>query len=216
MKGFKDKKKKFHPIGDYKRKKRIPAEKMVEPDVGVKINQSRHNEGLRLKKDTVSNKELEKMFEFKSTITKEQSNREFDEFTNSITDFGSGDIATAVEKFHEVGLNGRELADEVREFSDSTGTPINDIDVVAVAFDFILQNARNKIDEVLDFDIVNDIEDGTEFYVAGNFMATSYDFSEEAVDQLRNELKKASKTQLNELSDDIFVKSFLRDIDIFL
>jgi hypothetical protein len=203
MKGFKDSNNKFHPITQSKgvRKSRDQSAKIT----GVKIE----------RKARVPEKSIEKMFEFKTVVTDKDKDFEFDRFASSITDFGSGDIATAVEKFQEVGLSGSELADAVREFSDDTGTDLNDVDVVFVAYDHILQNARNEISSVLDFDIVNDIEGGTEFYVAGNFMATSYDYSQEAVDQLRDVLKKASKSDLQMLSENIFVKSFLSDVDVF-
>ena len=46
-----------------------------------------------------STKKIEKLFEFKTEPTSEgRSYRVYDRFTASITDFGSGDIATAVEK----------------------------------------------------------------------------------------------------------------------
>lgn len=51
MKGFKDKNKKFHPTNPHIRKKRIPVDKMVEPKVGVRINSTMRNEGIRLKRD---------------------------------------------------------------------------------------------------------------------------------------------------------------------
>jgi hypothetical protein len=206
LKGFKDKSGKFRPTENKNgvRKSRDQSAKTQ----GVKINS-----GTRMKRD--SNKELEKMFAISSVVSKESMDREYDSFTSSITDYGSGDISTAVEKFKEVGLSGRELADRVREWSDETETPIGDVDVVYVAYDYILQNARNEIDSVLGFDISNDIKGGTEFYVAGNYMATSYDYSEEAVEQLRDVLKKASKSDLKKLSETIFVRSFLNDVDVF-
>ena len=206
MKGFKDKSGKFRPTENKNgvRKSRDQTAKTQ----GVKINS-----GTRMKRD--SNKELEKIFAISSRVSKENMDREYDDFTSSITDYGYGDIATAIEKFKEVGLSGRELADQVREWSDETGTPLGEIDIVYVAYDHILQNARNEIDSVLGFDIVNDIEGGSEFSVAGNYMATSYDYSEEAVDQLRDSLKKASKSDLKKLSENIFVRSFLNDVDVF-
>ena len=205
-KGFTDKSGKFRPTENKNgvRKSRDQTAKTQ----GVKIDS-----GTRMKRD--SSKELEKMFAISSVVSKETIDREYDDFTSGITDYGSADIATAVEKFKEVGLGGRELADRVREWSDETETPIGDVDVVYVAYDYILQNARNEIDSVLGFDISNDIEGGTEFYVAGNYMATSYDYSTEAVDQLRGVLKKASKSDLKKLSENVFVRSFLNDVDVF-
>lgn len=63
MKGHKEDGK-FHPHKQYKkgvRKKRIPTDKMVEPKVGVKINSTMHNEGIRLKKDEIKLHPLDKV-----------------------------------------------------------------------------------------------------------------------------------------------------------
>lgn len=136
------------------------------------------------------------------------------EFHNSLTNYGYADVKTAIEKFQEAGLSASDLADEVREFAYSTGSPIEKIDVCYVAYDHILQMARNKLDEIICFDIVNDIKGGTEFYTAGNYMCTSYDYSEEATEQLEEKLKDADNSQIEELLEDIFVKVFLDNVDI--
>jgi hypothetical protein len=205
---------KFHPHTEHKkgvsRKKRLDQSELSNADTGVKINKSMHNEGLRLKR--TSSKDLEKMFEIKQASGSDERNeRQFDRFTSSITDFGSGDIASAVDKADEVGISGSELADIVREFGDETGTPLNDIDVVAVLFDHILQNARNEIDSVLNFDVMND----GDFYVAGNFLATTYDYSTESQEKLTKLINEASKSDLKRLSENIFVRSFLNDVEVF-
>ncbi len=201
MKGFKDSNNKFHPITSSK-------------GVRKSRDQSAKLQGVRMKR--TSTKNIEKLWEFKPETTSEgRSDREYDRFTASITDFGSGDIATAVEKGEEVGLDGSEIADLVREFADDTGTSLQDVDVVAIVYEHILQNARNEIDSVLGFDIMNDITEGTEFYVAGNYLATSYDYSQEASDQLKDVLEKAPMDKLKRLSENVFVKSFLSDVDVF-
>lgn len=145
----------------------------------------------------------------------ERIDREISRFNRSITDFGSGDIASAVEKGDELGLDGNEVADISRQFADETGTDLNDVDVVAQVYDHELQMARNKIDEVLGYDFINDFEgDGTEFYTAGNFLATTFDYSQNAHDQLEKKIKGATPEQRKQLLDDIFVKVFLEDVDI--
>ena len=198
MKGFKDSSGKFHPITDYK-------------GVRKSRDQSAKTEGVKIRKAR-TDKSFAKLFEIKSSsLSDERNEREFDRFTSSITDFGSGDIASAVEKADEVGIDGRELADIVREFGDDTGTPLNDIDVVAVLYDHILQNARNEINSVLGFDIQNDAD----FYVAGNYLATTYDYSSESNEDLKGILMEATRDELERLSRNIFVKSFLTDVDVF-
>lgn len=153
-------------------------------------------------------------------LTEEEKQHKIDyqtsRFLNGLTDYGHADVATAVEAFMEVDKDGSDLADEVREFAESTGTDLNKIDVCYVAYDYILQQARNKIDEVLSFDIVNDIKGGTEFYVYGNYICTSFDYSSEATEQLEEKLKEATQEQLDELKDDLFVKFFLDGVDVEL
>lgn len=209
MKGYKDTKGKFHPIKDYigVRKSRDQSAKTQ----GVKI--------VRKAKDT--SVKLEKIFEFeKPKITKEREDSEYGRFNsillNDVTNWGFGDIGEAIDKALSVGLDSKELADLVEEFHEDTGTEYEDIDVVSVLYDYILQMARNKINQVLKYDFLNDFSgDGNEFYVAGNYMATTYDYSQSAVDELREKVMMANKQQQKELSSDVFVKSFFNDVDLF-
>lgn len=147
-------------------------------------------------------------------IPREKVERESGRFLEGLTDYGSSDIATAVETFLKVGLNGSELADQIREFSEDTGSPLDKIDICYVACDYILQMARNKISEVIDFDIVNDIKGGTEFYTSGNYMCTSFDYSSEAKEQLIEKLKESTQDQLEELKEDVFVMYLLESTEI--
>ena len=98
------------------------------------------------------------------------TDRDIADFHSSLTDYGYADVETAIEKFKEVKLYASDLAEQVREFHESTGVEIDKIDVCYVAYDHILQMARNRIDEILSFDICNDIKDGTEFYTYGNYL----------------------------------------------
>ena len=142
------------------------------------------------------------------------SDEQIKEFHSSLSGYGYADVETAIEKFDEVKLLASELADAVREFADSTGTELDKIDVCYVAFDHILQMARNKISEIIDFDIANDIIGGTEFYTYGNYMCTSFDYSKEATDQLEEKLRDASPEEIEELLEDNFVKVLLQDVKI--
>lgn len=124
------------------------------------------------------------------------------------------DVKTAIKKFQEVKMSSSDLAEKVRECHESTGTPIHKIDVCYVAYDHILQMARNKIDEILDFDICDDIKDGTGFYTCESSICTSFDSLQEVKDQLKEKLKDVGTEQIKKLLDDIFVKVFLKDVNI--
>jgi hypothetical protein len=65
--------------------------------------------------------------------------------------------------------------------------------------DAILQEARNEISDKAGFDFCNDCSTG-EIYTAGNFMCTSYDYSQEAKDELIEALA-ASNVDISDLSE---------------
>ena len=142
------------------------------------------------------------------------SDYELADFYSSLTEYGSSDVETAIEKFKEVKLSSRDLAEQIREFAESTGSELDGLDICYVAYDHILQMARNKISEILDFDICNDIKGGTEFYTAGNYMCTSFDYSQEAQEQLEETLREAESEAIEKLLEDDFVRVFLEDVEI--
>lgn len=129
---------------------------------------------------------------------------------HGLTDWGSADIQTAVEKAMEVNMNGNDLADLVREFATDTATQLADIDICYVIYDHILQMARNEIDNSTGFDISNDAD----FYTYGNAMCTSYDYSQESQEKLIEELSKLDDAELEQLLENEHVKVFLEDVEI--
>ncbi len=88
------------------------------------------------------------------------------------------------------------------------------MDPVYCVLDHILQMARNEIDDVLGYDFQNDFRGDTEFYTYGNFMCSSYDWSEAAKDELTEKLDEASSEQLRQLRDNSFVAYFLEQVEI--
>jgi hypothetical protein len=143
--------------------------------------------------------------------------REIGVFGSRIVPFGSGDVATAIDKGLELGMWGGDVADLVTDWQDSTEMKLEDIDVVAVVYEHELQTARNKISEVLNYDFLNDAEhSGTEIYVHSNYMASSFDYSQEALDELQSKINGATGEQKDELEEDTITKIFLRDLDISL
>ena len=105
--------------------------------------------------------------------------------------------------------------DAIEEFQDSIGAEkLSDIDPCYVAWDTILQEARNEIDDIIDFDICNDIENGTEFYTAGYYCCTQWDYSEEAQEELIHAIANAGVDKLNELLEDELIVNWLKEVDI--
>jgi len=200
VKGFKDDKGKFRPT---EKTSGLSTDDVTDASVSDK-DKLISEQAEELKNKKLEEERQERRIDF-----------EINSFNQSMTDFGSGDIASAVEKGDELGLSGSEVADLAREFADETGTSLSDIDPVATVYEHELQMARNKIDSVIGYDFLNDFEgDGTEIYTAGNFLATSFDYGQEAHDDLEKRIQNATPEKKKELIDDIFVKVFLEDLDI--
>ena len=148
----------------------------------------------------------------------EQKNFIIDEevknFYASIVSYGYLDIKRAIEVFNEIGRTGDDLAEEVNRFSEDTGTKLEDIDVCYIAYETILQESRNKINEVLGFDFLNEGE-GRDIYTYGNCLCTSYDSTEDLKNYILEKLKKATKEQKNELKEDKATNWFLTEIEVF-
>lgn len=134
------------------------------------------------------------------------------DFYSQVVSYGYLDIKRAIEVFLECGLNGDELGEAVLRFSEDTETPLKDIDVCYIAYDYILQESRNKLDSVLGFDFLNE-GGGTSIYVYGNYMCTSYDDYEGLKRELKERFKSLSKDDIQELREDKVLSWFLNEID---
>ncbi len=151
-------------------------------------------------------------------IAKEEHDKildhEYDRFLQGMNDFGSGDIATAIDLADQIGMNGNELSDLVREWAEETETPIADVDINYILYDHILQNARNEIDQVIGFDFMNDTDESGMFEVHGNYMASSFDYSTEAQEELQGKINSASSDDKRRLKENKFTKLFFEYVDI--
>jgi hypothetical protein len=116
---------------------------------------------------------------------------EFDikDFTAQFVPFGSLDIGTAISTAKAAGYDADWAAEQALQFMEETDTKIDDVDIVYCVYESILQLARNEISELIDYDFLNDAKSGyIETY--GNYMATDYDYKEEAKDELVRVLGK--------------------------
>jgi hypothetical protein len=140
---------------------------------------------------------------------------EYDRFLQGINEFGSGDIAEAVALADLVGMNGMELSDLIRDQTDQMEMDMADADINGILYEHILQMARNEISEVIDYDFLNDNESGgPEISVAPNYMATSFDWSTEAQEELQDKINSASSEEKQRLKNDKYTKVFLDYTDI--
>jgi hypothetical protein len=167
--------------------------------------------GMKIGNGTRVPRDLLKIFESRKEITQSDVDREFNDFTQNDSPFSSGDISEAVQVFEGVDLRGKDLAEHIDDVARETGTPKKDLDVTGEAYQFVFNNARNKLDSVLGFDI-----DEEDFSVSFNFVASGFDQSSEGQDALRERLDNASTNELEELKKDKFVKFFLNNTDVLL
>jgi len=142
-----------------------------------------------------------------------KTEEEIKNFYAGVVSYGYLDIKHAVGIFLDVGKSGDDLAEEVLRFSEDCETPLKDIDVCYIAYETILQEARNKISEVLDYDFLNDGEG--DLYTYGNYMCSSYDATENTKIAIQELLKKATKEQIQELHADKTTEWFLSEIEVF-
>lgn len=123
--------------------------------------------------------------------------------------FGYLDIRTAVNVSLEAGKDIDFVYECVSEFAESCSAKIDDCDPCYCVYDAILQEARNEFYDLINYDFINDAS--SEIYTAGNFMATSYDYKQKAIDELVEKLKENSII-INDLSDG--TQWFLEQIEI--
>ena len=141
----------------------------------------------------------------KVIVSLEEKLRFFDE----IAHYGYQDLDTALEKCHEVNLDFEKLGRMVKDLSEETETPIEDIDICAVIFDHILEKSNECINHILEFDLRD-----ADFYTAGNYCATTFDVSSEGLEKFQKRLDESTEIQKQMLLKNIFVKVFLEDNDL--
>lgn len=140
-------------------------------------------------------------------------------FYHHLSPFGSLDIYRAIKIIIETRTEddkfyaGSILAEIVEDWEDSTGENFADNkntgDVVALVYEDILQYTREKIIDLTGYDFINDFTgSGSGIYVYGNYIGTNYDFSDDAIDELKIKIKDIH----DELKADIKVDWFLDSI----
>lgn len=109
------------------------------------------------------------------------------QINNAMSDFcpfGYLDIKSAVNAALQAGKDSNYVYECCNEFIDSCGGKMEDLDPVYCVYDAILQEARNEIDTICNFDLMNDAN----FDTYGNFMCTAYNYDDSDKDLLINAL----------------------------
>lgn len=134
--------------------------------------------------------------------------KEYNTFIKCMIPFGSLDIKTALETALEVEENSEWVAKIVNDFMEETNIAMEDVDVVYCVYDAILQEVRNEIDDLIGFDFAND---DAEIYTYGNYMSTSYDWSEDAPQKIVDRLT-TNKIVFSNLT--VKTQWFLKSIEV--
>lgn len=129
-------------------------------------------------------------------VDKEHLENEIEDFRGAFCPFGYLDIKRAVEEALEVGKSADWAYGQMEQFAEDCCMKITDLDPCYVVMDAILQMARNEIIDIASIDIQNDAN----FYTAGNFCATTYDWSSDDPQALIDALR-ANPDALESLSD---------------
>jgi hypothetical protein len=140
-------------------------------------------------------------------LEKENLDREVENFRSQFCPYGYLDIKRAVQEAIEIGEDGDWAFEQLEEFAESCGMKITDLDPCYVVMDAILQLARNEIDELTGFDLQN----GANFYTAGNFCASTYDWNSDDPQALTDALAE-NRDALDSLSD--ATRYWLSQVDI--
>lgn len=127
--------------------------------------------------------------------------------------FGYLDIRAVCKIGDDLDMSENELFDIINDFRESIGSESWDsIDPVYWVLDHVMQEARSKISEVTGYDFINDFSGAwTEIYVHGNFMCSSFDYSENAVEDLKDNISM----DIAELVEDKFCKYLFEQLNIW-
>ena len=128
-------------------------------------------------------------------LTKEEIiNNTADEFLWYLVPFGSMDIMHLIKKAYYLNISARELADILYEQAEEMGVSLfdnnNTTDLNALFNDYILRQARNDIEEVLNIDLYD-----YNVYFFANYLDDPLQYSNELVEDIEQAIKEHKVTR---------------------
>ena len=128
-------------------------------------------------------------------LTKEEIiNKISDEFLWHLVPFGSMDIMHLIKKAYYLNISPRELADILYEQAEEMGISLfdndNTTDLNALLNDYILKQARDDINEVLDIDL-----DDYNIYFFANYLDDPLQYPNELVEDIEQAIKEHEATR---------------------
>lgn len=139
-------------------------------------------------------------------------NNRVNELQTYFCPFGYSDLKSVCEIGDAVGMRERELFDLLEEERDNLWYENWEwFDPVYSVLDYVLQTARNKIFETIGYDFANDFSgQGSEIHTVWNFMCSSFDYWNEAID----ELARKTSSHIKELLDDKHCQYLFNELEI--
>lgn len=128
-------------------------------------------------------------------LTKEEIiNKIADEFLWYLVPFGSMDIMHLIKKAYYLDISARELTDILYEQAEEMGISLFDdnrtTDLNALFNDYILKQARNDINEVLNIDLYD-----YDVYFFANYLDDPLQYSNEAVEAIEQAIREHEATR---------------------
>jgi hypothetical protein len=111
----------------------------------------------------------------------------------AILPYGYGDLDAAVIALNEAKIDYSDFGEYVAEFCNDTDCDVFKLDICALVYEFILQNARRNIEEETGHDILNDVDF---ISVSGNYMCSSFDYTDAARRIILGWIKKIPNNRL--------------------
>lgn len=133
------------------------------------------------------------------------------DYYQSIVPHGYMDIDAAIIAAKEAGYDADWVGEQVARMVEECQMKVENIDPVGEVYESILQEARSEIEQNTDYDLCNDVKARTGIYTAGNYCCTSYDYSEEAIEELV-EILKEKEVDIEDLGQS--TQWFLKEVGV--
>jgi hypothetical protein len=133
----------------------------------------------------------------------------------TLCNFGYSDLKKTVDVLSRYRISTNEFCDYVGDYMrDSELNLVNNgepLDVCALAHDYVLGKARNKIEKQIGLDIVNDAD----YSVYGDYCGSLFDYTENGKQRLVEEICCADEEDREVMLNNHLIKMFFDDVDIF-
>ncbi len=132
----------------------------------------------------------------------------------NLCNFGYSDLKKTVDVLGRYKIPMHDFSDYVEEFMDDVGVNLvnngQPLDVCALAHEYVLGEARNKIERQIGLDIMND----SDYSVYGDYCGSLFDYTENGKQRLIEEICCADEEDRDALLNSHLIKMFFDDVDI--